>query len=561
MPELYEHVCQFPGCTKITFGYYAVCRWCFEARCSEHNRTKYHHCTSLGKIKNHSEKIKLKLEVLGASRRRVFTDVLDLMRESIEWFRVELKALRPRHECTITLPEDVDAFMDATKNSGFNYHFRITFDDGVEWFLRVRQNRGPRPPREIAHAVVSSEVTTLNELHERGIPVPKAFLPPDADSVPSSHITAPPLDYFYYERIEGKPYDVQRKHHHWGLFDLSDQQLDHFIEQFARVQIRLSDLRLPFKKIGCLIPSSSDPGKVEVGPIVTRGCFMNRKSPYFLGPFTTNKERYLAHIDAALRYIFYDALQKGRPVDEYLWHLELRELVMASKELDEDLDQVYIKHDDEKGDHLMVDHENNVVGILDWEWAYVTTKAEAFSTPWLFNRTPEYVFLGSNALTPEEVKLCECYEQLGRPDLAQCVRKGRLYTRLNRIGGYDPAYSKSGFREVFGQDIPSDFKPPYEDVDWRVYMMKRYKDIKGLRKMMDKYGWTIERAEAEAVKWHKERKEQLQGNRVAGKQVVGQEQVVQSKGLESVTDTRVGSATRSLQAESSEDQQLPRAGK
>ncbi|WVF70966.1 hypothetical protein IAT40_005762 [Kwoniella sp. CBS 6097] len=324
MPELYEHRCQFPGCTKINFGYYAVCHWCREAPCSEHDRSKHHHCKSLKNNRSKAETLKLRREVYAATTKRVVS--ANYSSQAYErkkgWFEDELRMMRPGHACAITLPEDVESSMEATKNSGFNYHFRATFDDGLEWFLRIRQSRGVRPPSEIAQAVIKSEITTLNLLNVHSIPVPRAYFPPNFDIPSPSQADAPPVDYFYYERLAGKPYDVHRKHFHWGLFDCSEAQLYHFIEHFARVQIQLSNLQLPYKMIRCLTTSSIDGS---------------------------------------------DKIEGKRTVDEYLWHLELKELVWNSKELGEIPDQVYIKHSDEKRDHLMVDEKNTVTGILDWE--------------------------------------------------------------------------------------------------------------------------------------------------------------------------------------------------
>ncbi|WWC68363.1 uncharacterized protein I206_102288 [Kwoniella pini CBS 10737] len=487
MPELVEHLCQFEQCAKSILGYNAICEYCLEARCKRHNKLKYHKCKEV---------------------RKMFGSVLDLVKQYHPHFINELRILRPDQTCTLSIPDSVDQLIDQTEGSGFNFHFLITFEDGVKWMLRIRQNRGHRPPLAITNAVIQSEVATLNLLKGEGIPVPQAYLPLHLKSPGCSINTpVPPLDYFYYDFMRGVPNKITRGH--LGPIELPDDQLRLFILQYAKVQIRLSNLKLPYRKIGCIYPSSDPEGTTTTGPIVARGSFMRPDPPYLLGPFPTNKERYLAHIDAALHYISRGALQ-NLGIDEYLWHMELRELVNASKVLGEEPEQLYIKHDDEKGDHLMVNQEGEVIGILDWEWAYVTTKAEAFSAPYIFNRTAPYVFDVSNAMTKEEEILMDTYRQLNRPDLAECVKNGRLYNRLLRIGQYDPAYPKSGFREVFGDNIPNDFNPPVADVDWRVYMIKRCSNDKKLQKIMKKFDVTLEQAEEQAKKWHEknDRKEE-----------------------------------------------------
>lgn len=44
----------------------------------------------------------------------------------------------------------------------------------------------------------------------------------------------------------------------------------------------------------------------------------------------------------------------------------------------ETTEQFYVKHVDDKGDHLMVDDELNIIGIIDWQMARVVPASEAF---------------------------------------------------------------------------------------------------------------------------------------------------------------------------------------
>jgi hypothetical protein len=61
-----------------------------------------------------------------------------------------------------------------------------------------------------------------------------------------------------------------------------------------------------------------------------------------------------------------------------------------------------------------------------------TTKAEAFAAPkWAFDT--EAFDYGDNTLSKEEILLAQAYESLGRNDLADCVRGGKVFQRLHRI--------------------------------------------------------------------------------------------------------------------------------
>lgn len=63
--------------------------------------------------------------------------------------------------------------------------------------------------------------------------------------------------------------------------------------------------------------------------------------------------------------------------------------------------------------------------------------AEAFAAPLALVDVNAF-FDGNNELSPYEAKLAEAYDELGRTDLGDCVRKGKLYQRLSMIIGQPP---------------------------------------------------------------------------------------------------------------------------
>ncbi|WRT65965.1 uncharacterized protein IL334_002916 [Kwoniella shivajii] len=505
MPELIEYTCSVAGCDNTRISYEANCTWCHKVWCLNHVNDDAHQCAVVERTLPSNLRYPEWKLIRDDANRIELTKLLAQVIEHQSHIINDAISLRPGHLCTMDIPVDYEALKESKWFAYYNLHFLILFDDKVKWLLRVRQTRGQRLPKEITETVIKSEVATVNLLKGYGIPVPGAYLPAhmDASKAKENDTT---LDYFFYEYMTGSPVQLFTKG--FCVEDIPPEAtMRHLIEEYAGMQIQLSNIRVPYKALGCIYPTDS--GETQVGPIVSRGCFMNPKPPYFMGPFSSLRELTLAHIEAALRYIKLNALQGRHPLDEYLWHLEMRELVAASKELAEESEELFIKHVDKKGDEMMVDGNGTIVGILDWEWAYVTTKRDALSTPWIFNRTFAYIKAGSNELTEAEKFLITCYEHHHRPDLANCVRGGRLYLRLERIGFYDPVYRKSGFRQVFGKDIPADFDPPSEDVDWRVYMIKRYQNDIGLREVMERFEWTLEKAEMEASRWV--RKEEKKG--------------------------------------------------
>lgn len=41
----------------------------------------------------------------------------------------------------------------------------------------------------------------------------------------------------------------------------------------------------------------------------------------------------------------------------------------------------YLKHADDKGDHILVDEHFNITGIIDWEWAHTASPAHILNSP------------------------------------------------------------------------------------------------------------------------------------------------------------------------------------
>ena len=138
-----------------------------------------------------------------------------------------------------------------------------------------------------------------------------------------------------------------------------------FIDSYARFQIKLSDLR--FDRIGSLSPDISATDGARVGPLISHFGFNRPEPPYFLGPFRTNRERYLAHIDLVLKLTESGVHMQDDPVYAYLAHLYMRDMVLGIEELAKEETEFYVKHADDKADQcLAIDDE--ITAVVDWEW-------------------------------------------------------------------------------------------------------------------------------------------------------------------------------------------------
>jgi len=57
----------------------------------------------------------------------------------------------------------------------------------------------------------------------------------------------------------------------------------------------------------------------------------------------------------------------------------------------------FLKHTDDKGEHILVDDEYNITGIIDWVFASTACKAYAFSSPCMMWPVAAY-YEGKNVL-------------------------------------------------------------------------------------------------------------------------------------------------------------------
>ncbi|WVQ96994.1 hypothetical protein IAU59_004103 [Kwoniella sp. CBS 9459] len=476
MPDYIETPCDYPGCKNRPVLSWAACYMCGEVRCAVHDTSETHGCIGIADWK-------VRRQLSDKTTRRYLESIIHRLRQCQDGIIADCSGLRPGRTCTLAIPNDGDEITQSKLLGAFNVNFRLTFDDGVEWMVRVRQDEDHPGPVQVRDADIRIEVATLQWLKANGVLVPAAWLPSHMLDG-SKGASGPPLDYFYNELISGSPWKVEK--HITRTIDLPAEQLRQFIEAYAQTQIQLSNVEVPVDKIGCLHVLPADQG-VVAGPMSTRTCLRSPKPPYLLGPFVSLRERYLAHIDAALEFNILGAFSPRYRVASHLWHLELRELVSNCSILAETPDKLYLRHDDAKGDHMLCDDKHEVAAIIDWQWAYVTTKGEAFAPPAIFYMDLNYVFKGDNSLRRDEKTLIEIYEREGRVDLADCVRNGRLYQRLSRIGQYDVIYDKKAFRQVLGP-MNGGFNPPKDNKEWKEAMLERYKDNEGLKQVIDKFG-------------------------------------------------------------------------
>ncbi len=74
--------------------------------------------------------------------------------------------LRPGHACTLDLLGDVTRMQ-----GGINTHMPVTFDDGVQWLVRVRHPSVRTAPKAVSDRTMLSEIETMRAVAKVGGPL------------------------------------------------------------------------------------------------------------------------------------------------------------------------------------------------------------------------------------------------------------------------------------------------------------------------------------------------------------------------------------------------------
>ncbi|KAL3468070.1 hypothetical protein BJX64DRAFT_282954 [Aspergillus heterothallicus] len=223
----------------------------------------------------------------------------------------------------------------------------ILFVDGVRWIARIRRFNATSPPPDLRDYIMRSEVATLQLLSETKVPAPKVF-----DYGPHGQ-TPVRVGYILMEKLPGKSL-------RWSL--TTPEQKTKVISQLADVYISLKSLS--FHKMGSL----DEPGPDHVGPFARESLTEYINSQMIpLGPYTDLRDYHHSSIEFILRLIMNGESYAGREVDAFLVHRFLLNCV-AKVLLQYRLDDggFYLRHADDKGDHILVDTDFNITGIEAW---------------------------------------------------------------------------------------------------------------------------------------------------------------------------------------------------
>ncbi|KAL4788947.1 hypothetical protein BDV19DRAFT_374874 [Aspergillus venezuelensis] len=355
--------------------------------------------------------------------------------------------LRDGIPCTVDLSRKSLSSMMGNQNC----HAEIVFDDRVKWLARFRLARTSSPPQEVRDWVLQSEAATMTYLQQHTcIPTPRIF---DwaCESDPANQLG---VGYILIEKLDGKPLDWQAA---------TPQQKEKVLQQLATIFLEIE--KHPFNAMGLLGFLARD--IIDIHGFAHQSTYKPGKGS--LGPFSSLLECSQAMLEAYLAMIGSGEIDPCCPVDAYLVHRFRRDNIGAFLENIPAEKQFFLKHPDDKGDHILINDSFDIVGLIDWEWTRTVSRAEAFCSPCMLWPVAEF-YNGSNELAAEELRLAAIFREKGREDLANCVIKGRKVQRFFFAIGPESSFLDTQTHQHLFTGLRRAFD--MEDEEWATWKSK-----------------------------------------------------------------------------------------
>lgn len=290
-----------------------------------------------------------------------------------------------------------------------NYHAWVIFNDGVKWLARIpRTTDFSDIPLDLIDYLIESEYATLKFLEDLSVPAPKAhgF---GLSSDPSNLVR---VGYILEDAMPGRPFYAQQA---------TDEQKSHVYNQYADMLIDIS--RLSRGQACSLLPHGD---KTKEAAIASNRFMSLGKH----GPFADPLEYFTTIAEIHLDLIADGQIHPEYPKEAFLFYRVLRDRAApALTAATASMSGFFLKHVDDKGDHLLVDENYNITAVIDWQFARFVPACEAFG-PSLFTADLGKLYSASAARSVGDRYLAECLIRKGREDLAGLAGGSDLVRRF-----------------------------------------------------------------------------------------------------------------------------------
>jgi hypothetical protein len=134
------------------------------------------------------------------------------------------------------------------------------------------------------------------------------------------------------------------------------------------------------------------------------------------GPYNTTLKYYTAIAEQHLDLIADGQIHVGYPKEAFLFYRFLRDTAAPKTSTRETSTKFFLKHVDDKGDHIMVDEEYNITGIVDWQFVRIVPSTEAFG-PSLVTTDLRRLYSQNTGLSEEDLFLQQEFQAKNNADL------------------------------------------------------------------------------------------------------------------------------------------------
>lgn len=323
-----------------------------------------------------------------------------------------------------------------------NYHAWLTFDDGDQWLLRTPITTFSDFPDDMTEYFVASEYATLKFLEPTNVPAPKVFgygLASDKDNVIG-------VSYLLMECLPGEPL------HDNELLGADTPQRRGLLAQIADILIEIS--KYPVSLAGSLMVND---GHSHVSMMASNR-FIHLD---LLGPFSCASDYFTAVSEQYLDLIADGQLHTRYPVEAFAFYSLARAKVHTFTQSNTVTPQsFFLKHVNDKGDHLLVDEDGKITGIIDWQFARFVPAMEAFGPSYL-TANMERLYSRDAGVTDLDKKLAIELRQQGADDIAGYMDSNEIARRFHNGLSDDNTRTEAremleAWRKTFGSILPSD---------------------------------------------------------------------------------------------------------
>ena len=163
------------------------------------------------------------------------------------------------------------------------------------------------------------------------------------------------------------------------------------------------------------------------------------------GPFTSTLDYITSIIDQHMDLIADGQLHHEHPLEAFLFYHFLRQNTETLVAFDLPGQQFFLKHVDDKGDHLLVDEDFNITGIIDWQFARTVPVVEAFG-PSYITADLASLYSSQTGVTDDDRLLAKALRDRGADVLASFAEGNEIMRRFHN--GLSSDLTKDEARDV-----------------------------------------------------------------------------------------------------------------